>query len=105
MMGFNDPAHDGQTEARAFGFRGCEDGLEGALLLFLGHASAGVLERYGYLAAAEDCSFDGQRSTVGHYFDRIQYEIQESLFELGRISHDERQILRQNMLQLDALVG
>ena len=60
VMRLNDAADDGEAKAGAFGLGRGEQCFERALLLFLAHAAAGVLERHRNVPGTQRGSFDGE---------------------------------------------
>jgi hypothetical protein len=81
-----------RPKSRSFGFRRAQNGRERALLQFLAHAFAGVLEFHGdmrwlRIARGNERRFDGERAAVGHGFGGVENQIQKRLFQLRRVAH------------------
>ena len=85
-MRFDDASDDGQAQPSTLGLGRTQDGLEGALLDFFADTATGILEFHGDLVCLRDRAWradrvgtDGEGSTRGHGFGRIEDEIEKGL--------------------------
>ena len=81
-MRFNDATDDGETNAGTLGFGGTEHGGEGALLQFLAHALARILEFHRDVRECfartwqpNSMRFDHERAPLGHRFGRVENQV------------------------------
>ena len=98
VVGFDDSDDDGEAEARAAFLGGGEQAFENSFALVLAHAVASIAKFDHYKTSG----FRGSRglrprrdfkpAALRHRFNGVQREVEEDLFELGDVGHDERQI-------------
>jgi hypothetical protein len=96
-MRFDDAKNDGESQPGAAGLVRGEPGGERRLLLRVRHALAGIAKlqqhrRFLSFRGGAIAGENGQPAAFRHGVSSIQSEIEEGLFQLGRIGHQFRNI-------------